>query len=134
MNACDVRARDAPPCPNRRRQSAALGRLWGKLVGMNCETLKDLKIQAARHMQEESLISRAEARRHIANELETKLALDEVKILTNEEERMLSSFRRFKAICKPGGIFKWQTRPQDGLIAAPAEPVLIETPQDVSFA
>ena len=102
---------------------------------MNVQTLDDLKTQAARNLQSGSLLSRAEARRSIANELEEKLKLDEIKILSAEEERMLSSFRRFKAKCKPGAVFKWQTRPreEDGSLAtAPEELALIEDPQDVS--
>lgn len=52
-------------------------------------------------------------------------------VLTNEEERMLHSFRRFKAaLRKDGEVFKWQTRRTDGVIEAPNQ-FLIADPQEV---
>lgn len=52
--------------------------------------------------------------------------------LTDEEERIIKSFRRFKANCKKDGeIFKWQTRRNEGVIEAP-DTVFVRDPQDVS--
>lgn len=55
--------------------------------------------------------------------------------LTDEEIRILRSFRRFKATVKKAGeVFKWQTIPLDAgvLIVDGGEAVHISDPQDVS--
>lgn len=62
-------------------------------------------------------------------------AAGKVLQLTDEEIRMLRSFRRFRSITtKPGAVFKWQTRPSevDALVVEAGESVLIFDPQDVS--
>ena len=73
-----------------------------------------------------------------AKQINTELAAmrdeDKILILTDEEERLLRSFRAFKSRShKPGAVFKWQTHPETG-ITTPPERVLIEDPQDVSGA
>jgi hypothetical protein len=75
-------------------------------MGMNNETLQDLKLMAARRLELESLFNRAEARSVIAREMGEKLATDEITIMSDEEERMLRSFRKFKLQAKPGAVFK----------------------------
>lgn len=54
--------------------------------------------------------------------------------LSDEEELLLQSFRRFKSIIKAKAIFKWQTTPieGDGLLAVAGELIHITAPQDVS--
>lgn len=78
-----------------------------------------------------SLMRVLEAQKVIHSEIEAMRAEDKILALTEEEERMLRAFRGFKARTKPGGVFKWQTRKGDTVVAAP-ETALIADPQDVS--
>ena len=52
-------------------------------------------------------------------------------LISNEEERLLKAFRRFKLGCKPGAVFKWQTHPEAGVIVT-TETGLIRDPQEVA--
>jgi hypothetical protein len=71
-------------------------------------------------------------KRQVAEEIHRMQAEGKAFTLTDEEERMLLSFRRFKAtIRKDGEVFKWQTRREEGVIEAP-ERVHIADPQEVS--
>lgn len=66
-------------------------------------------------------------------ELARMVEAQEVNILTDEEERMVQSLRRFKATCKPGAVFKWQTRPVEGVTIHPGNaPVMVYDPQEVA--
>lgn len=61
-------------------------------------------------------------------------AAGKVLQLTDEEIRLLRSFRRFKSTTtKAGSVFKWQTRPIEGdaLVVEAGESVHITDPQDV---
>lgn len=79
-----------------------------------------------------SQITHAQAVSVIHRQLENLKAQDKVLILSDEEERMLASFRRFKAkMRKPSEIFTWQTRQIDGVIEAP-EQFLIENAEEVA--
>ena len=44
-------------------------------------------------------------------------------VLTNEEEGLLSSFRRFKTLLRKPGFFKWRTMPRQ---TAAAKSVLVD--------
>lgn len=79
-----------------------------------------------------SLEPRRQAKERIWHELDAMRAEDKILVLTDEEERLLRSFRRFRCGGKPGAVFKWQTHPEAGAIAVPADPVLVQDPQDVS--
>ena len=60
---------------------------------------------------------------------------EEALVLTDEEERLLRSFRRFKILCKKAGeVFRWQTAPlnHELLIATSEAAAHIRDPQDVS--
>ncbi len=77
-----------------------------------------------------------EAQRALAEAIQKKVdqmtADGRAFTLTDEEERIIKSFRRFKANCKKDGeIFKWQTRRTDGVIEAP-EIVFVRDAQEVS--
>lgn len=65
-------------------------------------------------------------------EIDAMRAEDKILLLTEEEERMLRSFRGFKGRTKTGGVFKWQTRRDDAVVVAPRA-ALITDPQDVSL-
>jgi hypothetical protein len=72
------------------------------------------------------------AKRVIKDRLKELAATGELQRLSNEEAEMIAELRRFKAVTKPGGVFKWQTRPDERLIVEPPEVALIGHPQNVS--
>jgi hypothetical protein len=73
------------------------------------------------------------ADRAVKHRLKEMVAEDKVLIMSDEEERMIRSLRRFKATCKPGAVFKWQTRPTEGItIHAGNAPALVYDPQEVA--
>jgi len=80
----------------------------------------------------------AVAKQVIEDRLKELAATGELQRLSNEEHELLTEFRRFKATTKPGGIFKWQTRPDPlsiadvPLLVYPPEVALIAHPQNVS--
>jgi len=75
-----------------------------------------------------------QARAHVEDVIAEMKEEGKALILSDEEMRMLESFRRFKGTCKNGEVFKWQTRrtePEALVVPAPAQ-VHITDPQDVS--
>lgn len=76
-------------------------------------------------------IRKLEARSRIHQEIELMKEEGKALVLTEEEERMLRSFRRYKRGCKPGAVFKWQTRPAEG-VEIITETGLVRDPQEVS--
>lgn len=76
-------------------------------------------------------IKKLEARARVAAEIERMKEEGKALVLTDEEERMLREFRKFKEQCKPGAVFKWQTRPPEGVTLA-TETGLVTDPQNVS--
>ena len=80
------------------------------------------KLDALRHMEATSRVSRV---------IEEMKAEGKAIELSEEEERMLRSFRRFKLrMRKDGEVFKWQTRRPEGIQSAP-ETAFILDPQEV---
>jgi hypothetical protein len=80
-----------------------------------------------------SLERKLEAQKLAALEVERMKAAGEAHEITDEEIRMIRSLRRFKATCKPGDVFKWQTRPVEGIVITPENaPAMIVDPQEVS--
>ena len=86
-------------------------------------------------------VPRTEIDKRVAKELiDAELAAmrdsGEIKLLTDEEVRLLRSFRRFKLTVKRAGVvFRWQTGPmaEDDLRLIVTEDTgLIRDPQDVS--
>ena len=72
-----------------------------------------------------------EARARVHREIEAMKEEGKALVLTDEEERLLHSFRRFQRGCKPGAVFKWQTRPVEG-VEIITETGLVRDPQEVS--
>ena len=75
------------------------------------------------------------AREAIQTEMDKMTEAGKILKLTDEEIRLLRSFRRFKATAKKAGeVFKWQTTPAlaEVLVMDGGEPVHITDPQDVS--
>ena len=52
--------------------------------------------------------------------------------LTDDEESMLMSYKRFYARSKPGSVFQWQTPRVQFEIVMPPDVSLIQHPQEVS--
>jgi hypothetical protein len=96
---------------------------------MNQQTCDNVMTAAAADL----FVRNTSAKQAIAKEMTEMVETGEVNILTDEEERMLRSLRRFKATCKPGSIFKWQTRPTEGVTIHPGNaPAMIHDPQEVA--
>ena len=85
--------------------------------------------EALEHRQS-TLAKKLEARAIIAAQVEAMKQAGEAYELSKEEIRMLQSFRSFKATCKPGELFKWQTRPVEG-VTIHTDTGLIQDPQEV---
>lgn len=61
-------------------------------------------------------IKKLEARARIHQEIELMKEEGKALVLTDEEERMLRAFRRFKLrMRKQGEVFTWQTRMPEGV-------------------
>jgi hypothetical protein len=106
---------------------------------MNAESLNDLQRRASEPPPERTL---AEIFKNTNTEDRVKAVIATMKgegkilELSDEEIRVVRALRRFKFSCKPGAMFKWQTRPSDSteLIVEPGEQVHITDPQDASGA
>ena len=75
-------------------------------------------------------IKKLEARTRVRDEIEAMKAEGKALVLTEEEESMLWSFRRFKLrMRKNGEVFTWQTRKPEG-IQVVSDTVEIVHPQE----
>lgn len=73
----------------------------------------------------------AEARARVASVIEEMKVEGKALVLTDEEENMLRSFRRFKLRMKKNGeVFKWQTCIPEGITIV-EETGLVVHPQEV---
>ncbi len=80
------------------------------------------------------VVRQLEARVRVQQEIEAMKAEGKALVLTEEEENMLRSFRRFKLrMRKNGEVFKWQTCVPEGVTIA-EESGLIVHPQEVVVA
>jgi hypothetical protein len=100
---------------------------------MEDRKFEQLAEQSAKALEErETFFSRKlEARRIVELEIEAMKKAGEAHEISEEEIRMVRSFRRFKVTCKAGDIFKWQTRPIDG-VSIHVDTSLVKDPQEVS--
>jgi hypothetical protein len=106
---------------------------------MSPNTYKEVSITSAEKLAELATQDRSLRRELAAETVRAEMAAMEaagkVLQLTDEEMRLLRSFRRFKAMAKKAGeVFKWQTRPLDAnvLVVEGGESAHITDPQDVS--
>jgi len=66
----------------------------------------------------------------VRGELEAMRIEDKILLISDEEERMIRSFRRFKIrMRKNGEVFKWQTVVEPGVLI-PEETAFIVDPQE----
>jgi hypothetical protein len=84
-----------------------------------------------RYSEEVDAFKQLEARSRVAKVIESMKAEGKALELSNDEEQMLHSFRRFKLrMRKDGEVFKWQSRRPEGVTIA-EESGLITHPQEV---
>jgi uncharacterized protein with von Willebrand factor type A (vWA) domain len=108
---------------------------------MNSETFNETQLSASEKLLDampedfNRRVRRELAAETVRAEMAEMEAAGRVLQLTDEEIRLLRSFRRFKSTAKKAGeIFKWQTVPltTDTLVIEPGQAVHITDPQDVS--
>lgn len=76
---------------------------------------EELESRASR-TNDADLIKKLEARVRVHQEIELMKEEGKALVLTEEEEKMLHSFRRFKLrMRKDGEVFTWQTRRPEGV-------------------
>lgn len=92
----------------------------------------ELETRASAELEQEfsALERKLMARQMIHREIEEMKKTGEAHSLSDEEVRLLTAFRRFKAQCKAGNVFKWQTRPAEG-VTLHTDTSLISDPQEV---
>ena len=77
-------------------------------------------------------LKQLEARERVHKEIEAMKAEGKALELSDEEEQMLRSFRRFKLrMRKNGEVFKWQTRLPEGVALAEQTGSIVH-PQEVA--
>jgi len=82
---------------------------------MQLEKFDELENRASR-IGELDAIKMLEARARVHQEIQSMKAEGKALELSDEEERMLHSFRRFKLrMRKHGEVFTWQTRKPEGV-------------------
>lgn len=82
---------------------------------MNSEKFAELEERAARPALTDE-IRQAEALSRVRHEIEQMKAEGKALELSDEEERLLIAFRRFKLrMRKDGEVFTWQTRKPEGV-------------------
>jgi Zn-dependent metalloprotease len=78
---------------------------------LSMRAFADLK--TAEQMDE---LAELEARARLRKQMKQMIATKEINILSEEEENMIHSFRRFKTrMRKNGQVFTWQTRMPEGV-------------------
>jgi hypothetical protein len=100
---------------------------YDELRNETAQSMSDEMFGANAHQRAKKALEAA-----IAKQVDQMTADGRAFTLTDEEERIIKSFRRFKSNCKKDGeIFKWQTRRTEGVIEAP-ETIFARDPQEVS--
>lgn len=101
---------------------------------MNAERYDELMSEATIHreMEARTLTEALDAKRAIQTELEAMKSQDKILMLSDEEERMLRAFRAFRLRCKPGGVFRWQTHPENEGVVLAVDSGLVSDPQEVA--
>lgn len=102
-------------------------------MGMQQEQYNELNERSAELLERNALTLEAAlaAKQKVTSVLEAMKSEDKILMLTEEEERMLRAFRAFQSGCKPGAVFKWQTRPAEPGVVLAQDTGLIRDPQEV---
>jgi hypothetical protein len=97
---------------------------------MQKEKFKELENRAS-FSEKADAVGQLEARARVAHEIELMKTEGKALELSDEEEQVLRSFRRFKLrMRKDGEVFTWQTRKPEGVTLA-QETGFIVHPQEV---
>jgi len=100
---------------------------------MQLRKYDELEIRASQTAEIDA-IRKLEARARVHHEIELMKEEGKAMVLTDEEERMLQSFRRFKLrMRKDGEVFTWQTRRPEG-VQLVEETAFIVDPAEVDAA
>lgn len=93
---------------------------------MQEQSLRELETKLAQPLDDTSEdVTRRRARKQIAEMIQN----EEVLVLTDEEERMIREFRRFKLrMRKNGEVFTWQTSKPAGIVVS-SETGLVQDPR-----
>lgn len=98
---------------------------------MNSDKFPELERRASSTLADKFSAMKEHAEHVIAEKVQAMKEAGEAHELTDDEEAMLLSYKRFYAKSKPGSIFQWRTpRVQQGIVVPP-EPSLILHPQEV---
>ena len=98
---------------------------------MQQEKYHELEERASGMPAHWDIVRQAEARARVQDEIKSMIAEEKAFVLTDEEENMLRSFRRFKLrMRKNGEVFKWQTSIPEGVVVT-EESGLVVHPQEV---
>jgi len=99
-------------------------------MGMNSETFRDIPMRVA---DDEVLPERLHRKMHA--EMERLAKVGDVIVLTDEEIRMVRSFRSFRIRAKKAGaVFTWQTTPDERPIVPGDEAPLVVDPKEQLLA
>lgn len=98
---------------------------------MNSDKFPELERRSTSSLVDKFAAMKKHAEHVIAEKVQEMKANGEAHELTDDEEAMLLSYKRFYARSKPGSVFQWQTpRVQQGIVVPP-EGSLIHHPQEV---
>ena len=98
---------------------------------MNSEKFPELESRASTSLVDKFSAMKEHAEHVIAEKVQQMKDEGKAHELTDDEESMLLSYKRFYAKSKPGSIFQWRTpRIQQGIVVPP-EGSLLTHPQEV---
>ncbi len=108
---------------------------------MNSEKFSELKrsssaefqsvLELERMLQQKEGDLRVAARNVIHSQVENMIETGQAFQLTDEEERLIRSFRSFKAkVHTSRALFRWRTSPDPAVIVSAPERVLVSDPQE----
>jgi len=99
---------------------------------MNSEKFPELESRSSTALADRFSAMKEHAEHFIHQKVQEMKDEGKAHELTDDEEAMLLSYKRFYAKSKPGSVFQWRTpRVQQGIVLPP-EPSLLVHPQEVA--
>lgn len=99
---------------------------------MNSEKMESLKTGIRGELEKQVGTLKEHAEHFAAQQVEKMVEQEEAYELSDDEERMLKSYRQFVRSSRPGSVFSWKSLRCDNKILLPTEVSLIEDPSNVS--
>ncbi len=99
---------------------------------MNSDKFPELERRSTTDLAEKFSAMKEHAEHVIAEKVKQMKDEGLAHELTDDEEAMLLSYKRFYAKSKPGSVFQWRTPRVQAGIVLPPEPSLLRHPQEVS--